>query len=28
MNIQFIVTAVLISDVSCGYSCIFSISAF
>ena len=27
MNIQFIVTAILISDVSCGYSCIFSISA-
>jgi len=27
MNIQFSVTAVLISDVSCGYSCVFSISA-
>jgi len=27
MNIQFSVTAVLISDVFCGYSCIFSISA-
>jgi len=27
MNIQFSVIAILISDVSCGYSCIFSISA-